>query len=172
MERGLSLGDIAERAGLSKSILSRLERGSGNPSIETLFRISQALDVPLGSLLESDSQPRVRRIAAQTGQTLRGHSGLAAWLVHADGRGHRTELFEIELPANSEHDAAPHQPGTEEIVLCARGSATVGPADEEVSLKAGDAAWFEADGAHRYRAGARGARLWNLLLMPVSGAAS
>ncbi|MCU1365334.1 MAG: helix-turn-helix protein [Ilumatobacteraceae bacterium] len=167
LERGLSLGDVAERAGLSKSILSRLERGSGNPSIETLWRIAQALDVPLGSLLESDSQPRVRRIASRTGQTLRGHSGLAAWLVHADARGHRTELFEIDLPANSTHDAAPHLPGTEEVVMCARGSAVVGPIAEEVSLKAGDAAWFEADGAHVYRAGARGAQLWNLLLVPI-----
>jgi len=166
--RQQSLGELAGLAGLSKSILSRIERGDGNPSIETLWRIAQALDVPLGSLLERDQAPRVRRIAAKTGEPLRGHSGLAAWLLHADGRGHRSELFEIDLPANADHHAEAHLPGTEEVVVCTRGAAWVGPAGEHVALKPGDSAWFVADGQHGYRAGARGATLINLILLPTA----
>lgn len=164
----MSLGELAELAGLSKSILSRIEKGDGNPSIETLWRIAQALDVPLGALLEDADEPRVRRIASRSGATLRGHSGMAAWLVHADGRGHRTELFEIELPAHSDQRAEPHQPGSEEVVFCASGTATVGPVGEQVALRTGDAAWFVADGAHAYSAGGRGARLLNLILLPIT----
>lgn len=170
IDRGLSLGELAEMAGLSKSILSRIERGDGNPSIETLWRISQALDVPLGTLLESNDQPRVRRIGARSGEPLRGHSGLAAWLIHADGRGHRTELFDIELPPNGEQIAEPHPPGTEEIVVCRSGGCSVGPVGEQVTLTAGDSAWFVADVAHAYGAGGRGAKLLNLILLPITAA--
>lgn len=168
LARALSLGELAERAGLSKTILSRIERGEGNPSIETLWRISQALDVPLGSLLEVDDQPRVRLLPSRSGEPLRGHSGMAAWLIHADGRGHRTELFDIELPPDSEQRAEPHPPGSQEVVVCLRGSATVGPGGEAVSLQVGDSAWFVADGTHRYSAGPRGARLLNLILLPIA----
>lgn len=167
-DRGLSLGEIAERAGLSKSILSRIERGDGNPSIETLWRISHALDVPLGALLEPNEQPRVRTIASRSGAPLRGHSGMAAWLIHADGRGHRTELFDIELPPDGNQRAEPHLPGTEEVVVCVAGSASVGPLGEEVDLAPGDSAWFVSDGLHGYNAGPDGARLVNLILLPTS----
>ena len=47
--RGLSLEDLAERAGISRGLLSQLERGIGNPSLTTLAGLAAALDVPLGS---------------------------------------------------------------------------------------------------------------------------
>ncbi len=167
----MSLGEIATAASLSKSILSRLEKGDGNPSIETLWQLAQALDLPLGTLLAEDSQPRIKTIRSRTGEPLRGHSGMAAWLIHADGRGRRTEFYDIDLPAGSTQAAEPHLPGTEEIVVCASGSARVGPVGEEVALKPGDSVWFVSDGPHAYNAGARGARLFNLLLLPIAGAA-
>jgi len=49
--QGLSLGELGRAAGLSKTILARIERGDGNPSMETLWRISKALGLPLGALL-------------------------------------------------------------------------------------------------------------------------
>ncbi len=44
---GLSLTELARRAGIAKSTLSQLESGTGNPSLETLWAICVALDVPL-----------------------------------------------------------------------------------------------------------------------------
>ncbi len=44
--RGLSLGNLAEKAGISKTSLSKIESGGGNPSLEVLCRIAQALNVP------------------------------------------------------------------------------------------------------------------------------
>ena len=43
---GLSLSEVARRAGLSKSTLSQLESGAGNPSLETLWALAVTLDVP------------------------------------------------------------------------------------------------------------------------------
>ncbi|MDU3936443.1 MAG: helix-turn-helix transcriptional regulator, partial [Serratia liquefaciens] len=44
---GLSVTELARRAGIAKSTLSQLETGSGNPSLETLWALAMALDVPV-----------------------------------------------------------------------------------------------------------------------------
>ncbi|ESF02045.1 hypothetical protein SEEV1955_12962 [Salmonella enterica subsp. enterica serovar Virchow str. ATCC 51955] len=55
---GLSLAEIARRAGIAKSTLSQLEAGNGNPSLETLWSLCVALDIPFARLLEPQVQKR------------------------------------------------------------------------------------------------------------------
>ena len=50
---GLSLTELARRAGIGKSTLSQLESGEGNPSVETLWALSTALGVQFSALLDS-----------------------------------------------------------------------------------------------------------------------
>jgi transcriptional regulator with XRE-family HTH domain len=165
--QGRSLGDLARASGLSKTILARIEGGDGNPSLETLWRISRALRVPLGELLGEDEGPRVRVIRHGAGEELHADSGMSAWLLHADGRERRTEVFELRFDAGVEQRAEPHLPGTEELVVCTRGRMTVGPDGEAAELAAGDAVWFVADVAHRY-AGVRDARALCWMLYPAA----
>ena len=154
-ERGMSLGELARAAGLSKSILARIEADGGNPSVETLWRLSLALGVPLGDLLGEDEEPRVRRIPARASEAMQADSGMTGWLVHTEGRVRRTELFDLDFPAGTDHQGSPHLPGTEELVLCVSGRMRVGPLGEEQELGPGDAVVFAADVPHRY-AGQRG----------------
>lgn len=151
-ERGLSLGDLAREAGLSKSILARIEADGGNPSVETLWRLSLALGVPLGSLLGEEEGPRVRPLPARAGEPMAADSGMTGWLLHSEGRGRRAELFDLDFPRALDHQGSPHLPGTEELVLCVRGRMRVGPVDEEQELGAGDAVLFAGDVPHRYEA--------------------
>ena len=59
---GLSLAELARRAGIAKSTLSQLEAGTGNPSVETLWALAVALNVPFGRLVEPPATaPRVIR---------------------------------------------------------------------------------------------------------------
>ncbi len=164
---GMSLGDLARASGLSKTILARIEGGDGNPSLETLWRISRALRVPLGELLGEDEGPRVRVVRHGAGEELHADSGMSAWLLHADGRERRTEVFELRFDAGVEQQAEAHLPGTEELIVCTRGRLRVGPAGEEVDLDAGDAVWFVADVAHGY-AGVRDAQALCWMLYPVA----
>ena len=48
----MSLSELARKAGIAKSTLSQLEAGSGNPSIETLWALCVALDIPFSRLIE------------------------------------------------------------------------------------------------------------------------
>ncbi len=149
---GLSLGELARASGLSKTILARIERGEGNPSVETLWRVSQALRLPLGALLADDGGPRVDVIPSRSGEALRSEAGMRAWLVDADGRGHRSELYDLELPAGVDQRSGPHLPGTEEVVVVVTGTLLAGPVGEEARLAPGDAVRFAADVPHRYEA--------------------
>jgi transcriptional regulator with XRE-family HTH domain len=49
--RQLSMTALAAKAGLSQQMISFVERGTRNPTLETLVRMSQALDVPLGKII-------------------------------------------------------------------------------------------------------------------------
>jgi transcriptional regulator with XRE-family HTH domain len=162
---GWSLGDLARAAGLSKTILARIERGEGNPSVETLWRVSQALRVPLGALMTPAEQPRTRVIRSRSAEPLRSESGMTAWLMHAEGRDRRSEVFDIDLPRGVDQHSQPHLLGTEELVMCLKVRVRVGPVGEEAELVAGDAAWFTADVAHHYEA-LRDARTLCLMLYP------
>ena len=150
--RGLSLTDLGRAAGLSKTILARIERGEGNPSVETLWRVSRALDLPLGALLADDDAPRVQRIGAEDGEPLRSEAGMTGRLVDADGRPHRCEVYTLDLPAGVDQRSPAHLPGTEELVLCLSGALLAGPLGDEVELGPGDAVRFTADVPHRYEA--------------------
>ncbi len=164
---GMTLGELAHASGLSKTILSRIENGHGNPSVETLFRIARALGLPLSALL-ADEAPRASVIRARSGPELHADSGMRAWLVHAQPSHQHAEIYELELPTGTEQRSAGHLSGTEELVICLTGRLRVGPVDHEVDLRPGDAARFRADDEHRYVA-VRAARAVNWIFTPAGG---
>jgi transcriptional regulator with XRE-family HTH domain len=167
--RGMSLGDLARASGLSKTILARIENGAGNPSVETLWRVSRALRIPLGMLLAEEHTPRVRAIPHESGEELHADSGMVGWLLHTDGLERRSEVFELAFPAGVESRSGPHLPGVEELIVCVSGRMRAGPAGGEVELGPGDAVWFASDVLHSY-SGLRDARALCWMLYPVTGA--
>lgn len=55
-KQGLSLNEVATRAGLSHTMVMRVEKRERVPTIDTLLRIAEALDVDLGALLQNASK--------------------------------------------------------------------------------------------------------------------
>lgn len=148
-----SLGELARASGLSKTILARIERGDGNPSVETLWRVSRALEVPLGALLSPPTRrPRVQAIPARSSGPISSESGMTAWLINSASHEHRSEVFDLDLPRGVDQETDAHLPGTEEVIVCVKGRVRVGPYDLETELGPGDAAWFTADVPHHYHA--------------------
>ena len=107
--------------------------------------------------------PRTRRRASggsrrDEREALRAQSGMDAWLVHADGREHRSEVYELRFAAGVDAALEPHLPGTEELIHCVSGRLRAGPVGEQADLGPGDAVWFAADVPHAYTRRARHAR--------------
>jgi transcriptional regulator with XRE-family HTH domain len=86
--RGITLTDVAERTGISKSTLSRLETGQRRPSLELLLPLAQAYRVPLDDLVGAPEvgDPRIRlRPRRVNGRTVlpltRSPGGVQAWTI-------------------------------------------------------------------------------------------
>lgn len=149
-QAGMSLGELAQAAEVSKSTLSTLEAGRGNPSIETLWAIATALGVSFGRLVERPA-PSVKVVRAGAGATVAsGQGALVARLIDSSDRRSTTELYVIEADRATTHHANPHVRGAVEGFFLLSGRMRVGPVGAAVKLEAGDYVSFHADVDHRY----------------------
>jgi transcriptional regulator with XRE-family HTH domain len=149
---GLSLAEVARRAGIAKSTLSQLESGTGNPSIETLWALSVALDVPFARLVEPP-RPKVQVIRAGEGPTLAAEQGDYVATVLASCPPHaRRDIFRISAQPGVPRESDPHMPGVVEHVVLSTGRALVGLSDDPVELGPGDYIAYPGDVAHIFHA--------------------
>jgi transcriptional regulator with XRE-family HTH domain len=89
--RALSLRTLAERLGVSPSLISQIETGRANPSVSTLYAIANELDVSLDELLFNDRRAPEPTIPARPGVTAGGTMATAAPVQRAGDR-HRIRL--------------------------------------------------------------------------------
>ncbi|GAA2465495.1 XRE family transcriptional regulator [Winogradskya humida] len=160
---GISLAELARRAGLAKSTLSQLENGTGNPSIETLWSLGVALGIPFSRLVEPPS-PAVRVVRAAEQTRLRAdRADFTASLLTAGSIHARRDLYVMELEPGQPREAEAHIPGSVEHVVVAAGRLKAGPAGDTVELDPGDYASFPGDLPHHYEALTPGT--WAVLVM-------
>jgi transcriptional regulator with XRE-family HTH domain len=149
---GLSLTELARRAGIAKSTLSQLEAGSGNPSVETLWALAVVLEVPFSRLVDPPV-PTVRVIRAGEGHAIPSDQApFSGTLLAACPAGARRDLHVIAGEPGPAREAAAHIRGTTEHLLVTAGRWRSGPAGAEVELGPGDYACFPGDQPHVYEA--------------------
>ncbi|RUQ98034.1 helix-turn-helix domain-containing protein [Labedella endophytica] len=149
---GLSLAEVARRAGIAKSTLSGLEAGTGNPSLETLWALSSALEVPF-SLLVDPPRPVVQVIRAGDGPALSSESAdYVATLLSASPAATRRDIYAISAQPGEPRRSDPHLPGTVEHVVLSAGRALVGPTSDPVEVTAGDYVAYPGDVPHVFEA--------------------
>lgn len=149
-ERGLSLGELARRSGLSKQTLSKVEQGVGNPTVETLAALSGSLDLSLRRLLTEWGTP----VFVQRQDDAEWHEG-GAWseriLDEIYGSGYvRTLLLRLEKGDGRTRAVESHTPGTLHHLYVISGRLRTGPTAEPVDLAAGDFARFPGDVEHQH----------------------
>jgi len=152
LERAISLSELARASGVSKATLSGLERGNGNPSVDTVWALADALNVPFGELFDEndDDVVQVRRIAdAQVVTSERGFIGRK--LLSRRGRG-GVEVYVLDLKRGAKRKSAAHSPGVVEHLIVVSGRAEVGPDNEPTIVGEGDRVTFSADRPHHYYA--------------------
>jgi transcriptional regulator with XRE-family HTH domain len=160
---GLSLTELARRAGLAKSTLSQLESATGNPSVETLWALAVALDVPFSRLVEPPAPP-VRVVRAGEGPRIPSEQADFTGTLLAAGSPHaRRDVYVITIEPGVDRQADAHLPGTVEHLVVAAGRIRTGPAGQMVELGPGDYAAFAGDIPHVYQALEPGT--WGVLVM-------
>ncbi len=149
---GLSLTEVARRAGIAKSTLSQLESGAGNPSLETLWAICVALDAPFSRLLDPP-RPHIQVIRADEGPTVAAaEADYQATLLAACPPGARRDVYRIQAEPGHARASEPHMPGVVEHVVIGSGRALVGVAGEPAELRPGDYIRYPGDVPHVFEA--------------------
>ena len=123
---GISLAELARRAGVAKTTLSQLESGTGNPSVETLWALGVALGVPSGRLVEP-AGTAVQVIRAGEGPQVRSEQAdFSGTLLSAGAANLRREVYLIRLEPGAIRTGEGHTPRSVEHGWCA-GRLRVGP---------------------------------------------
>ncbi|MEV6053052.1 XRE family transcriptional regulator [Streptomyces sp. NPDC052107] len=149
---GLSLSELAKRAGIAKSTLSQLEAASGNPNVETLWALAVALGVPFSALVEPPA-PQVQVIRASEGPEVASEqANYVATLLSASPPGARRDIYRLRAEPGAARMSDPHIPGTVEHLIVGSGRMKAGPAGQEAELAPGDYMTYRGDVAHSYEA--------------------
>jgi transcriptional regulator with XRE-family HTH domain len=150
--RGLPAVELARRAGLARATLTQLEAGGGNPTLETLYALANALDAPLAELIAEPKAAALPRVLRRGEGARVAGVAVEAWLLAtiSDHRG-GTEIYDFTLRGSSVQRSAPHAAGTREHLHLYEGGVAVGPAASPVELGPGDFTSFDADCDHLYQ---------------------
>lgn len=149
-EQGRTLKELAERTGVSPSMLSLVERGKTSPSIGTLVAISSALGVHMSDLLVDDEEPVQELVSRRKDQySFTTPLGVQRRVLRVDRtRGLEIAINEYEPDTGSERELTHHAGYEYGVVL--KGKLTVELEGEKPQeLRSGDLIAYPSTTPHR-----------------------
>ncbi|HEU4537799.1 MAG TPA: XRE family transcriptional regulator, partial [Polyangiaceae bacterium] len=150
-KRGLSLERLSKACGVSRAMLSQIELRQSVPTINVLWKIARALDVPFSALLAERAVPSTFVLRASRSKVLASADGsFSSRALFPFDEPHFVEFYELRLAPRSREDAGAHPPGTRENLVVAAGAVSLTVGSEEYRLGTGDAIDFGADVPHAY----------------------
>ena len=149
--RGYTLKVVAQRAGVSESLVSQIERNHVSPAIDTLLALADVLDINLEYLFEEYRKKRpVHIIRSQARASVTEHDVLYEELARPDSStaDSTTECYIIKIPAgaHTHHGSFGHI--GREIGLVLKGRAKFTYAGTEYILEEGDSVSFSSGSPH------------------------
>jgi len=154
LKRGLTLDDLSRAAGVSKSMLSQIEREKANPTIAVTWRLANALGIGIEELLatESPEQEAIHIMDPHETPTLPGiHAGYVLRILGPMELAGKYEWYELTLAPEGALVSNPHDPGTMEHLTLLHGGVEVVVDGVKKKLKIGGTARYQADKNHAIR---------------------
>lgn len=152
--QGLSLDAVAKLSGVSRSMVSQIERGESSPTVSILWNLTRALQVNFAGLLEDEADSRIEVLRAQEVPTIENHSaGCTIRILSPQQDAGHHEVYELHFAEGGILDSAPHACGTKENLTVIEGVLTVTSGDVSERLNTGETARYAADVPHRLQAG-------------------
>lgn len=153
-QQGLTVADLAQRAGLSGGMLSKIENGQASPSLTTLQALAQALQVPLTAFFRGYEETRTA-IHVKAGEgvetertgTRAGHQYNLLGHIGSNSSGVIVEPYLITLTAASDTFPTFQHEGMEFLYML-EGAVDYRHGDRIFPLRPGDSLFFDADAPH------------------------
>lgn len=153
-ERALSLDELSRQAGVSKSMLSQIERNQANPTVAVVWRLANALGVPMAELLGADkpTQPAIATVASHATPSLRTPDGRCELRILGPIElAGEFEWYELTVQPGGALESEPHEPGSREHLSVLSGTLEVQSAEATTRLKPGETARYAVDQPHAIR---------------------
>ncbi|MGC7095980.1 helix-turn-helix domain-containing protein [Amycolatopsis lurida] len=167
-DRGLSLSELSRRSSIGKATLSQLESGAGNPTIETVFSLSRALELPISDLLESSHHGDMTVVRGDEQEVLAGEAVELRMLRRIEADGLIFEVYDQRVRGTASQRSLGHVGTEHTIVQAGRLRVEVGGSTTE--LGPGDSVAFDASLPHSYQA--IGGEVRSVLLLQYRGGSS
>ena len=149
--RGLSLDAAAKLSGVSRSMVSQIERGESSPTVATLWALTQALQLDFAGLLEGRPAPGIEVTrAAQAPVIDRG--GVKIRILSGPESVGSHEVYELAFTPGARLTSDAHSSGCREHLTVLEGRLAVTSGEACESLAPGDVAHYPADRAHEIAA--------------------
>jgi transcriptional regulator with XRE-family HTH domain len=138
--RGLTLDELAERAGVSRAMLSRIERGESSPTAVILDRVASGLNTSLASLFDVPTSIAPLHKHAQQVSWRDPASGYVRRNLSPPGIDSPLQLVEVTFPARTRvaYDSPPRAGGVDQQVWMLAGAIEIGVGDAQHLLSEGD----------------------------------
>jgi transcriptional regulator with XRE-family HTH domain len=146
-----SLEELSAACGVSRSMLSQIERDAANPTLAVTARIAQAFGMSLGELVESPTaSTRIHVIRANDREYhYRSDSDCSIRTLSPLHLEKDVEFYELEIKVGCQLESAAHFERTREFITVQKGRIRVLSGEEDVELNRGDSASYPADVPHR-----------------------
>lgn len=146
-EKGLTLEDVADICGVSKSMLGEIERGGTNPTILVLWKIAEGLKMPLTALL-TEEKPDFTLVQAADLQPINNDTGYKIFSIFPYMDGNRSEVFKIEMAARGKLSNIGHRLELDETIIVLDGEINLVLNGEKILLESGDSIRFKGELSH------------------------
>lgn len=150
-EGRMTVDELAEAAGVSGGLISQLERGIGNPSFNTLMRLSRALGLPIAAFFQGATAYDPERIIVRRDerQVLVMENGLEQQLLTPDGSP-KLGIVRTIVPAGYSSEDTPMSHIGEESFVVERGELSVSLDGSWYVIREGDSITFDSSVPHAY----------------------
>lgn len=150
LARGLSLDNVSEQTGVSKSILAQIERGEANPTIGTIERVLSGLRISINEL--SDDTSVVSKIVkGKSLEPLKIKKGAYKVFNYFPFEENRNfEIYWIFISPGKEYSTGGHGQSTEEYIMVYEGKVVILQNEETITLETGDAVRLSTEQEHTY----------------------
>lgn len=150
-ERNLSISQLAELSGVSKVMLSQIEKGEANPTVNTVWKIAGGLNIPYSALFERQGN-RIEVVTRDKTVAQSADGGqYKMYCYFASNPSRSFEWFQTELEAGCSHTSMGHPAKSMEYVMLLCGQLEITVEGNRYILSMGDAIEFTADNEHTYK---------------------
>lgn len=146
----MSLDDMSEQTGVSKSMLGQIERGESNPTVETLAKIVSGLRIGFEDLMDEPREP-VYHVGYDEMIPTKDVSGqYKVYTYFSFTKNRKFEIYMIEIEPGGAYESGSHGEKTEEYITVVEGDLTMTISGEEYLVRNKDAMRFDSDVKHVY----------------------